>query len=70
MLTKVLAAAEISLLALLEVVFGVALAWFGAGEVPGANTLSGGALVIGALLVNEALAMRERGRVSPVAARQ
>ena len=70
MLTKVLAAAEISLLALLEVVFGVALAWVGAGEVPGANTLSGGALVIGALLVNEALAMRERRRVSPIAARQ
>ncbi len=60
LLTKVLAAAEISLLALLEVVFGVALAWFGAGEVPGANTLWGGALVIGALLVNEALALRER----------
>ena len=70
MLTKVLAAAEISLLALLEVVFGVALAWVGAGEVPGANTLSGGALVIGALLVNEALAMRQRGRFSPVAGRQ
>lgn len=59
-LTKVLAAPEISLIGLLEVIFGVLLAWVGAGEAPGSTALSGGALVIGALLVNEALALRER----------
>ncbi|GCL61826.1 DMT family transporter [Pseudaquabacterium pictum] len=59
-LTRVLPAPEISLLALLEVVFGVLLAWVGAGEAPGANALAGGALVVGALLFNEWLALRER----------
>lgn len=59
-LTKVLPAPEISLIGLLEVIFGVLLAWVGAGEAPGPTALSGGALVIGALLFNEWLAMRER----------
>jgi hypothetical protein len=34
----------------------VSWAWLGAGEQPGASTLTGGALVLGALLGNEALA--------------
>ena len=59
-LTRVLPAPEISLIGLLEVIFGVLLAWVGAGEAPGPTALAGGALVIGALLVNEALALRER----------
>ena len=59
-LTKVLPAPEISLLGLLEVIFGVLLAWVGAGEAPGPTALAGGGLVIGALLVNEGLALRER----------
>lgn len=59
-LTRVLPAPEISLLALLEVIFGVLLAWVGAGEAPGPNALTGGALVISALLFNEWLALRER----------
>lgn len=50
-LTRELPAAEIALLALLEVIFGIALAWLGAGEVPSVNTLLGGGLVIGALIV-------------------
>lgn len=41
---------EIALLALLEVIFGVAWAWIGAGERPAASTLLGGAVVIGAVL--------------------
>ncbi len=57
---KVLAAPEIALIALLEVVFGVAWAWLGAGEEPGAAVLGGGALVLGALVFNEALALRGR----------
>ena len=65
-LTRVLPAPEISLLALLEVIFGVLLAWLGAGEAPGPNALTGGALVIGALLFNEWLALRER-RAAPAA---
>ena len=57
---RVLTAPELSLLALLEVIFGIAFAWLGAGEEPGATVLSGGALVIGALVVNEWLGMRAR----------
>lgn len=59
-LTRVLPAPEVSLLGLLEVVFGVLLAWVGAGEAPGSNALAGGALVIGALLCNELLGLRAR----------
>lgn len=57
---RVLKAPEISLLALLEVIFGIALAWLGANEVPGPTVLVGGALVIGALVVNEILGWRQR----------
>jgi len=64
-LTKVLPAPEISLIGLLEVIFGVLLAWVGAGEAPGPTALTGGALVIGALLVNEWLGLRERQRQAP-----
>ncbi len=59
-LTRVLAAPELSLLGLLEVIFGVLLAWVGAGEAPGPAALTGGALVIAALLGNEWLALRHR----------
>jgi drug/metabolite transporter (DMT)-like permease len=59
-LTRVLPGPEIALLALLEVIFGVAWAWLGAGEAPGASALGGGALVLGALLGNELLALRAR----------
>lgn len=56
-----LPAPELALLGLLEVVFGVAWAWLGAGERPANTTLSGGALVLGALLVNEWLGWRATG---------
>ena len=58
---RVLKAPEVSLLALLEVIFGILLAWLGANEVPGANVLAGGALVIGSLVVNELIGWRIRG---------
>lgn len=57
---RVLKAPEISLLALLEVIFGILLAWIGANEVPAPTVLTGGALVIGALVFNEAMGWRER----------
>jgi drug/metabolite transporter (DMT)-like permease len=59
---RVLSAPEISLLGLLEVVFGVAWAWLGAGEAPTAEVLVGGLLVLGALVANEVLALRTRVR--------
>ncbi len=57
---RVLKAPEIALLALLEIVFGVLLAWVGADEVPSRAVLAGGALVIGALGVNEVAGWRQR----------
>jgi drug/metabolite transporter (DMT)-like permease len=55
---RVLQAPEVALLALLEVVFGIALAWWGAHEAPQASVLFGGTLVLGALLFNECLGWR------------
>lgn len=56
----VLKAPEIALLALLEVIFGILLAWMGAGEIPAASVLSGGALVIAALVINEMIGWRQK----------
>jgi drug/metabolite transporter (DMT)-like permease len=60
MCARVLKAPEISLLALLEVVFGILLVWVGAGEAPGQTVLVGGTLVIGALVANELLGWKQR----------
>lgn len=57
-LSGVLAAPEIALLGLLEVVFGVLWAWLGAGEDPSSAALAGGAMVLAALAANELLAWR------------
>jgi drug/metabolite transporter (DMT)-like permease len=57
---RVLKAPEIALLALLEVIFGIVLAWIGADEIPSQTVLAGGALVIGALLLNELAGWRQR----------
>lgn len=59
-LSRVLPAPEIALLGLLEVIFGVTWAWLGAGERPPANTLVGGALVLGALVINELLTLKQQ----------
>lgn len=61
-LSRVLPAAEIALLGLLEVIFGVTWAWLGADEQPSPATLTGGALVLGALILNEVLDMRKKRR--------
>jgi drug/metabolite transporter (DMT)-like permease len=59
-LTHVLPAPEISLLGLLEVIFGVLLVWIGAGEAPSHDAIVGGALVLAALAGNEWWALRRR----------
>jgi len=59
---RVLKAPEIALLALLEVIFGILLAWIGADEVPTQTVLAGGALVIGALVMNELVGWKQRER--------
>jgi drug/metabolite transporter (DMT)-like permease len=56
---RVLKAPEISLLGLLEVVFGVAWVWLATSEAPTPAVLGGGLLVLGALAANEALALRQ-----------
>jgi drug/metabolite transporter (DMT)-like permease len=48
-----LAAAKTSLLALLEVVFGIALTWLFGGETPSWATVAGGLAVLAALAYNE-----------------
>ena len=57
---RVLKAPEMALLGLLEVIFGILLAWLGAGEKPAPAVLTGGALVIGALVFNELLGWKEQ----------
>ncbi len=59
-LSRELPAPEIALLGLLEVVFGVAWAWLGAGERPATVTLLGGAVVLAALVGNELKAPARR----------
>jgi drug/metabolite transporter (DMT)-like permease len=59
-LARFLPAPEISLLALLEIVFGIAWAWLGANEQPAPQVLTGGALVLATLALNEAWGMRKR----------
>lgn len=58
-LSRELPAPEISLLTLLEVIFGVTWAWLWAGEACSLSVVLGGGLVLAALVANEALAIRE-----------
>ncbi|HEX5632298.1 MAG TPA: hypothetical protein VFX50_03685, partial [Gemmatimonadales bacterium] len=64
-LARLLPAPELSLLALLEIVFGIAWAWLGAGERPSPQVLAGGTLVLGTLALNEAWGMRRAARRTP-----
>jgi drug/metabolite transporter (DMT)-like permease len=57
---RVLPAPEMSLLALLESVFGIAWVWLATDEKPTVAVVLGGALVLGALLANQLLALRAR----------
>lgn len=62
MCARVLSAPEVSMLALLEVIFGIVLAWAFVGEQPPKDVMLGGSVVLLALLSNEWLGMRERQR--------
>lgn len=55
-----LPAPDMALLALLEIVFGIALVWWGAGEKPSHQVMVGGAVVLTTLAVNEWLGMCSR----------
>ena len=59
-MARALPAPEISLLALLEIVFGIAWVWLGTSERPSAHVLMGGSLVLATLAINEVLGMRRR----------
>lgn len=56
--SRVLLAPEIALIGLLEVVLGPLWAWLGAGEVPARATVTGGAIVLAALIANELATFR------------
>ena len=55
-----LKAAEIGLLAVMEIVFGTLSTWLVVGERPGRLALIGGLVVVGALVVNELIGLRGR----------
>ena len=59
-MARALPAPEISLLALLEIVFGIAWVWLGTSERPSAQVLAGGSLVLATLVINEFVGMRKR----------
>ena len=58
---RYLSAGEVGLLSLLETTLGPIWVWLGIGERPTDLALLGGVIVVGSLLVNEWLGMRERG---------
>ncbi|MET0203642.1 MAG: DMT family transporter [Casimicrobiaceae bacterium] len=63
--SKHLSATELGLLALLEPILGPIWVWALMGENPGPATLTGGAIVLSAVLANEAFAaLRQRGVAS------
>jgi len=56
---RYLASAEIGLLSILEIVFGTLSVWVVIGERPSQTALIGGAMVVGALVVNEIAGLRQ-----------
>jgi drug/metabolite transporter (DMT)-like permease len=51
---------EVAMLALLEVIFGITWAWWGAQEAPSDSVMMGGGLVLLALASNEYFSWRQR----------
>jgi drug/metabolite transporter (DMT)-like permease len=62
--SRVLLAPEIAIIGLLEVVLGPLWAWLGAGEVPAHATVTGGMILLGAVVLNELVTAR-RARPLP-----
>ncbi|WP_135506061.1 DMT family transporter [Roseovarius aestuariivivens] len=62
---RFISSAEVSLLILLESVLAPLLVWAWVGEDPGRWALLGGAVVIGVLLISNAVALRRRGVTTP-----
>lgn len=62
---KYLIAAEISLLNLLETVFGIGLVWIFLNEIPDANVKIGGGMVIFSLLINEVRSFIDQRKLLP-----
>jgi drug/metabolite transporter (DMT)-like permease len=60
---RLIPAAEVAVITLLEVVLGPLWVWLALREQPGAATLAGGAIVIGAVIV-QATARRSRGALA------
>ena len=58
--TRYVPAAEVALLALVETVLGPIWVWLGIGEVPAPIAFLGGAIVLGAIVINALLALRRR----------
>lgn len=63
-----LAAVEIGLLAVLETIFGTLSTWLVVGERPAPMALVGGAIVVGALVVNELFGLRKPAATDETAA--
>jgi drug/metabolite transporter (DMT)-like permease len=66
MAARTLKAPEVSLLGLLEVIFGILWPWLFAHEAPGAPVLLGGGVVILALVGNELLGWQSRAGASRI----
>jgi drug/metabolite transporter (DMT)-like permease len=63
---RTLKAPEVSLLGLLEVIFGILWPWLFANEAPGSEVLLGGGVVILALVANELLGWHSRAGASRI----
>ena len=67
--SRTLPASELGLLALLEPILGPLWVWVLMGENPGAATLTGGAIVLAAVIANEGFAAWRQARLAPRPAR-
>ena len=60
-----LSAAEVTLLSVLEIIFGVGSTWILIGERPGDAALAGGGIVIGALVLDQMARLRRAQAPTP-----
>jgi len=62
---RLIPAAEVALITLLEIVLGPVWVWLSRGEQPGATTLAGGAIVLGAVVFQAVAAPQAEPATSP-----